>query len=623
MISARRIVSNSKLYRSNIRIGSNFISSRAEEFFSRFGSKYDNHSFDQNEEVKTVEEIKSVQDYFTESFDYKYAAKKTIYTIREGGFVKLNDNQIENYFPEGFAGEIGKEFEQCNCSAWMVRDGTKVLCNLIDEFKIQKLPNLKNLKSIKDQVLHSRIEVEKLTDRPDWQETKMEVRVFGEKIDVEDDNNGPTGHVISYGPDSKIKNYINGIKSKTSGLIPDKIMITGDRGVGKSTILNQAVLHARSDGWICLFVSSGWAQSQLGYYVEPLANNNKLFDNTLMTLRVLRGFFLAHHEVLSTIPVKNIDCLEKYVSFLQAYDIEYTRTVNLSERNDLSFLQVRALINDEDHNPEEDPKDRELLGDFDYVGFNINSLKDLVVMGIAFHNVAGEVFIDLMDELKKIEDHPILIAIDEYNTWEIPTAYSYDNILLQSTDLVVPSQLKFLSPKKAENLTKFADNPLKNGMVICATSMHYNEIQKINFDHYALSLPLVIKVPQFNQIEFLSMMSYYVNQSLVSKNATLNHILGYRTYTGSNPRSIRLEVVPYFFPISVSNISEEDMNKLKYGIPIDGVADDITEEDGKYVKIEEEAEEDEFANVRTMYADKRKSKFKPKPVLQKKRSGKK
>lgn len=36
----------------------------------------------------------------------------------------------------------------------------------------------------------------------------------------------------------------------------------GERGVGKSVVLNQAVYYARKKGWLCIFVPQGWEQVQ-------------------------------------------------------------------------------------------------------------------------------------------------------------------------------------------------------------------------------------------------------------------------------------------------------------------------------------------------------------------------
>ncbi|CAN0016865.1 unnamed protein product, partial [Hapterophycus canaliculatus] len=55
-------------------------------------------------------------------------------------------------------------------------------------------------------------------------------------------------------------------------------LLTGPRGSGKSCILNQAVLHARSTGWIVLFVPDGRNLVQKGIYCQPSPVLKGLYD---------------------------------------------------------------------------------------------------------------------------------------------------------------------------------------------------------------------------------------------------------------------------------------------------------------------------------------------------------
>jgi hypothetical protein len=52
--------------------------------------------------------------------------------------------------------------------------------------------------------------------------------------------------------------------------------LSGPKGVGKSTILNQAVLHARQNGWLVLFIPNGWAHVHDGNYVDPIYDKDHL-----------------------------------------------------------------------------------------------------------------------------------------------------------------------------------------------------------------------------------------------------------------------------------------------------------------------------------------------------------
>lgn len=83
---------------------------------------------------------------------------------------------------------------------------------------------------------------------------------------------------------------------------------------------------------------------------------------------------------------------------------------------------------------------------------------------MALRDLSGSLFIDLVNELKVLDrpDMPVLFAVDQYNNWEIASAYSYRGARIPAKQLAVPHALNFLSLKKAET----ADWKMANGMCI-------------------------------------------------------------------------------------------------------------------------------------------------------------
>ena len=71
---------------------------------------------------------------------------------------------------------------------------------------------------------------------------------------------------------------------------------------------------------------------------------------------------------------------------------------------------------------------------------------------MALRDLSGSLFIDLVNELKALDrpDMPVLFAVDQYNNWEVPSAYSYYGRKIHAKQLAVPHALNFLSLKKAE-----------------------------------------------------------------------------------------------------------------------------------------------------------------------------
>jgi hypothetical protein len=84
--------------------------------------------------------------------------------------------------------------------------------------------------------------------------------------------------------------------------------------------------------------------------------------------------------------------------------------------------------------------------------------------GVAFRDLSGSLFVDLVNELRSLDDPnmPVLFAVDGYNNWEAQSSYAYNNRRLSSKSLCVPYALNFASIKKADALNW----SMKNGICI-------------------------------------------------------------------------------------------------------------------------------------------------------------
>ena len=337
--------------------------------------------------------------------------------------------------------------------------------------------------------------------------------------------------------------------------------------MGKSSALNQAVLHARQRGWLCLFVPRGWSLVQEGAYVEPIPHAPGIFDNPLMSVGVLRGFWRAHNKQLKEIPLTNPSALEKYEAYRAEFEEAWVRAESVQQgssgtsRRKLDFIDMRSFVEGEDHFPELDEPDRDVLADFDYMNYEAKTLEDLVLLGIALRDLSGSICVDLINELKVLESTPVLIAIDQYNCWEVPSAFSYDDQPLIGKDhLCIPRALHFISTRKAETDTW----TLKNGLCIAATSMRHTEGKKATFSDVQKSVPLTVKVPAYSQVEFLSAVAHHAHQGLLTKRLKLSDLLALRMHTGSNPRLLREEGLPFMMPRIVAELQHvfDDVVKL-------------------------------------------------------------
>lgn len=102
------------------------------------------------------------------------------------------------------------------------------------------------------------VELPNWTENPEWDNSKLQVFSHGNKDLVRCRNPTKNGMKIVRGPGSVVEDTFEAIKEKYNGVIPNKIMLTGNKGSGKSGCLTHAVYHARTNGWIAIFIPRGY-----------------------------------------------------------------------------------------------------------------------------------------------------------------------------------------------------------------------------------------------------------------------------------------------------------------------------------------------------------------------------
>jgi hypothetical protein len=144
----------------------------------------------------------------------------------EGDYVELDPNDIKKYLPEGLAGDAADEFEFSSQKCWMIRNSSKVLFRLLDNFAQEV-----DVNSIKKNVV-PRVSVAGLTDRPEWTLAKASVANYGNELLKE---TAETSLEVTQGEGSVVDDVIPGISSAMKKGAKN-IMITGD-SIGILTIL--------------------------------------------------------------------------------------------------------------------------------------------------------------------------------------------------------------------------------------------------------------------------------------------------------------------------------------------------------------------------------------------------
>lgn len=93
-----------------------------------------------------------------------------------------------------------------------------------------------------------------------------------------------------------------------------------------------------------------------------------IYDNPEQTVKVLRGFWLAHGEQLKDVPLQFPEAINKYDTHLKAFAAAHARVTSLGGREDMDFMSVRRIVDEDDNDEEQDELDERVLDSFEYTG---------------------------------------------------------------------------------------------------------------------------------------------------------------------------------------------------------------------------------------------------------------
>ncbi len=472
--------------------------------------------------------------------------------------------------------------------------------------------------------VNSKIELNGLTNRSEWSDASITVRAYGKKlnpytshdIDVNEDNdtievdadyyidqvsnmetfpkkiliaggrgNGkstslaqmvlharrrgwicvyiPNGcHHISHG--SFVEPVNEKMRRTALGHSSDGDMVSAPRdntvNVTKDEILGSIIVGEDSNPYN---PSSIYRKS---YYKEDPANTHRLFNNSWYATDFLRDLIKVHEKELSQIPIYNENYSKAVMEYFDDIRPQWDRALLLakSKGKEMNFILKRRRYEGKDNIPEEDEKDSKLLNNFDFDSFQPKTLADLCLSGIAFRDSGGLVAMMVIEALKNLEASqgpPVLMAVDEYNSWFGQTSFYYKQKMVQGSEMCIPSALQMLSKKKSDNQDE--NNQIKNGLFVAAVSQRYPESLGHTMKDTAKSIPLLINVPCYSQKEYISAVNYYMYFNRFLSITSTQRVLAYRTYTGSVPRQMRLDF-PFFcadmkHPLAMEESEKEEI----------------------------------------------------------------
>uniref|UniRef100_A0A7N0VHU9 Small ribosomal subunit protein mS29 n=1 Tax=Kalanchoe fedtschenkoi TaxID=63787 RepID=A0A7N0VHU9_KALFE len=154
-----------------------------------------------------------------------------------------------------------------------------------------------------------------------------------------------------------------------------QIVLDGPRSSGKSIALAMLVQWAREEGWLVLYVPQGKSWSHGGFfYKNP---NTGLWDTPVQATNILQ------------------DLLKYNKTHLQKLSCQVSDPVPLGEGAGVGWMKgVDSMAVPEG-----------------------STLYDLIQIGLSYSHAAVGTVVRLRKELSLVKDIPVLIAIDQYNSW--------------------------------------------------------------------------------------------------------------------------------------------------------------------------------------------------------------
>eukprot|EP01129_Flabellula_baltica_P001662 TRINITY_DN11605_c0_g1_i1.p1 TRINITY_DN11605_c0_g1~~TRINITY_DN11605_c0_g1_i1.p1 ORF type:complete len:452 (+),score=108.05 TRINITY_DN11605_c0_g1_i1:34-1356(+) len=230
---------------------------------------------------------------------------------------------------------------------------------------------------------------------------------------------------------------------------PPPMLLSGERGVGKSAILNSLVYYARKTGWIVFYVPYGENWVHGGDFIRPSRVYEGLWDQPKLARRFLENMLDIHGDQLAQIPVRN-------------------PTTQISS-------------------------------------FEGNTLYDLVEFGVTLPEHSGTVGILLRHELTRTHEFPVLIAVDSYNTlfnynqeFRNPDSDGYVKRKLRNYELTMTKILE----------NAHIDPVLVNGTFIGSLS---TQATFRHFDKADLYEDQILEVQPYNRDECVKALLHYQN----------------------------------------------------------------------------------------------------------------
>ncbi|KAI3760369.1 hypothetical protein L1987_50764 [Smallanthus sonchifolius] len=255
--------------------------------------------------------------------------------------------------------------------------------------------------------------------------------------------------------------------SNSKGLTAQKhIVLDGPVSCGKSIALAMLVHWARDEGWLVFYVPEGrsWTHGGL-FYKNP---ETGLWDTPVQAANILQDFLKYNESYLMKLPCKIFD------------PIPLGEGAGVGRMKDADSMAM----------PEG------------------STLYDLVQTGITTTHASVGVVVRLREELSLVKDIPVLIAIDQYNSW------------FTFTEFEEPVTVRSCRPIHAKEVaTVNAFRSMMHDTMMVGAFSHSTAVGKLRKDLPDVPTNARVMFPRYSLDEAAVVSHYYLRQRLIRREA--------------------------------------------------------------------------------------------------------
>lgn len=429
--------------------------------------------------------------------------------------------EVASLFPEGVAGSIAEEWGVAGSNALLVRPLGVRLAKHLEDWRNTHGRSLHAsghpIKDLSADALKTAYVVQPLQEPP----TRAEALKLGLLNAAPQGGNVATPPVTSSSSQQSGKDKtIVSSSSSSAAAAPvftsaeaalfEKFrpvrVLTGPRGVGKSSILNYAAQYARLNGWICVFLSDSFGMMNMGKVLIPSKLRPGMVDQHDIALKLLRDLNATHSSQLAQIPQRLKYAIHRYLPpKIDAVVSAEREQLRLREEQEKAKLKAQADAAGKPWDPStfvsrfEDESD-------DKVDRSSFTLQDMCSWGIKHPSAATDCLLHLLGELKIQTEFPILMAVDSINLLYGESVYpeAGSGVNLPSSRLSIPAAFQCLGADGFKPSAAF-----KRGMWLTAVSFTHTQDMKPMFEEAYVRGRVRVPVPTLTRQEVYSVLSHY------------------------------------------------------------------------------------------------------------------